>query len=885
MVSAPLIVQLVWLFLLAEPGRSVPSVSPPPNAELMGPVWDGLAAVWPDPNQKKITLVCHGHSVPAGYFDVPRVDTLGAYPHQLQHLLKEHYPFADVHVVVSAVSGENALRGAKRFDRDALAHRPDVVILDYSLNDRLFPLGEVRAAWVSMIKAAQRQGARVILMTPSADLESNPFDETDLLQQHARQVRALAAEFGTGLVDSDAIFKQRLQRFGHLDDWMSTSNHPNRAGHAAIAAALFTWFVPPPPQPAPAGPPRILHEGSVWAWRGPTGTRHVSLRLPRRKPQAMLIFGHRGRDGDSRDRLDVPTVQAFAERHGWVLVGLQGFDGPDLLQKGAAPLWRALSELAEAADQPGLASLPFFAFGHENGGQTAFALAADRPDLCLGFGSNNATWFLGKTPPPALLQVPGGFVLGAYDPTLTRKAIADMQALTESVPAWSLLIEPDKGRETGASEAFWFAMADQIATQGAFGTEPRALLNEALTRDADAPPLTLWRDGPDTKIEAGSPLTSFVDARGERFEWIQITGQGVQRQETENNTVKFTPTQGLNLFIAKVFSKNKTTTSRPTSLFVGDKNEPAADLPQPFNNLHPQHPRPAHLAAKPVSHMGLSTLPGADLNDRNLVAYRLTPEQEQGQEWQGKVVNSWWAGFDDGWDQLVLNSRDHAARDAIFSQTTTRDAGLSVRAAYGAHGLYFHIRVTDQEPYGAPPNFDNFVFLTLDPFSAKQIQAAHPGDVFLKPARHTLTQTFSRFDIVFAMGEPEITVWRPRLWRVTQTEPTQAQLDSPGLKTRVLANQPHVWTIELKLPWAVAGLDPEGKRRMGRMLGFSIGFHDDDPRQPGRKLVWPGAVAPARKTENGAEPDVWGDLVLGPRTPPAPVPAPSATQKDPAPAN
>ena len=37
-----------------------------------------LAKQWPD--NRTVNLVCHGHSVPAGYFATPFVNTFEAYP-------------------------------------------------------------------------------------------------------------------------------------------------------------------------------------------------------------------------------------------------------------------------------------------------------------------------------------------------------------------------------------------------------------------------------------------------------------------------------------------------------------------------------------------------------------------------------------------------------------------------------------------------------------------------------------------------------------------------------------------------------------------------------------------------------------------------------------
>jgi acyl-CoA thioesterase-1 len=72
-----------------------------------------LRRTWPA--NSAVTLVFHGHSVPAGYFRTPRVDTFGAYPHQLHRVLAEKYPFAVINVLVTAVGGEHSESGAARF--------------------------------------------------------------------------------------------------------------------------------------------------------------------------------------------------------------------------------------------------------------------------------------------------------------------------------------------------------------------------------------------------------------------------------------------------------------------------------------------------------------------------------------------------------------------------------------------------------------------------------------------------------------------------------------------------------------------------------------------------------------------------------------------------
>ena len=117
-----------------------------------------------------------------------------------------------------------------------LTHRPDVLTIDYCLNDRGIGLERARAAWTSMIRQAQRCGVRVILLTPTPDLRAGMGDLEDDLHRHAAQARRPAAEHGT------ARFQRAVADGTPLESLMSHCNHPNAAGHRLVADALLDWF-------------------------------------------------------------------------------------------------------------------------------------------------------------------------------------------------------------------------------------------------------------------------------------------------------------------------------------------------------------------------------------------------------------------------------------------------------------------------------------------------------------------------------------------------------------------------------------------------------------------------------------------------------------------
>ncbi len=71
-----------------------------------------------------------------------------------------------INAITTAIGGEDSVKGAARFERDGLSLRPDIIFIDYALNDRRQPEAEVEKAWRSMAKAAKAKGVPVIFLTP-----------------------------------------------------------------------------------------------------------------------------------------------------------------------------------------------------------------------------------------------------------------------------------------------------------------------------------------------------------------------------------------------------------------------------------------------------------------------------------------------------------------------------------------------------------------------------------------------------------------------------------------------------------------------------------------------------------------------------------------------
>ena len=209
----------------------------------LAPLRDQMNARWPA--NRTVNIVFHGHSVPAGYARTPVVATLDAYPYQTLVTVKKYYPNAVVNTITTAIGGEDAEQGSARFASEVLTHRPDVVFIDYALNDRKLGLERAEKGWRRVIEEALQAGVKVVLCTPTPDINARMTSPDDPLTQHAEMVRRLAAEYHVGLADIYAEFVAMIGRGVRIGEYMSQSNHPNAAGHQVAVSVIARWILTP----------------------------------------------------------------------------------------------------------------------------------------------------------------------------------------------------------------------------------------------------------------------------------------------------------------------------------------------------------------------------------------------------------------------------------------------------------------------------------------------------------------------------------------------------------------------------------------------------------------------------------------------------------------
>ncbi len=194
------------------------------------------------PKNHSINLVFHGHSVPSGYQKTPDVRPFEAYPQLVFQGLKKDHPFAVMNCIVTAIGGEDSLSGAARFEKDVLCHQPDVIFIDYALNDRRQPLDKVEAAWKSMIRQAKQRKIPVVLLTPTGDSSAKLDNPADPLCQRAELIRKVAREENVPLADVFAAWQAEVAKGTPQTDLLSQPNHPNLRGNTLAAATVLALF-------------------------------------------------------------------------------------------------------------------------------------------------------------------------------------------------------------------------------------------------------------------------------------------------------------------------------------------------------------------------------------------------------------------------------------------------------------------------------------------------------------------------------------------------------------------------------------------------------------------------------------------------------------------
>ncbi len=193
-------------------------------------------------------IVCEGANC---IFDFDAV-----YHARLRRMLLEVNSWLPVSMINAGVAGDNAPMGLARLDRDVIAHKPDICVVNFGLNDIGDPLETYTAAMAEIFDRLQAAGIRVILLTPNLINSYVHEDTAAIFKEYAAvtaaryaegrmdtyidAARALARERGIPVADAYARWKQMAAEGKDITACLANYiNHPTREMHAIFAEELF----------------------------------------------------------------------------------------------------------------------------------------------------------------------------------------------------------------------------------------------------------------------------------------------------------------------------------------------------------------------------------------------------------------------------------------------------------------------------------------------------------------------------------------------------------------------------------------------------------------------------------------------------------------------
>lgn len=218
-----------------------------------------------------ITIAFIGDSITQGCFDcyVPSCRPNGietiydyskAYSTRVREILNLLYPKVQINIINSGISGDNAMNGKNRFERDVLSYNPDLIVISYGANDVCNGIEYINnyiTPLRHMFEDAKNRGIETIFLTQnymatetSDFLSVESFKELSkslqqiqnggLFTKYFEEAKKVCKEYGVKVCDVYSTWDAMNKNGVHVTELLANRlNHPVPELHYYTAIKLI----------------------------------------------------------------------------------------------------------------------------------------------------------------------------------------------------------------------------------------------------------------------------------------------------------------------------------------------------------------------------------------------------------------------------------------------------------------------------------------------------------------------------------------------------------------------------------------------------------------------------------------------------------------------
>jgi acyl-CoA thioesterase-1 len=181
-----------------------------------------------------VTIVALGDSLTSGWM-VAR-----GYTEFMRDMLLIRFPKADIRLINSGIPGDTAPGGFYRLQQDVLSYSPDLVLVQFALNDAFCgcSLEEFRRAIEAIIeRIRQESSADVLVLTSTLPADAS---ELDVVAPFYAVLKDIAREKGCGVALVDEHWRVSIAADTPHDSLVLYDRvHPSEEGYRLMAEAVM----------------------------------------------------------------------------------------------------------------------------------------------------------------------------------------------------------------------------------------------------------------------------------------------------------------------------------------------------------------------------------------------------------------------------------------------------------------------------------------------------------------------------------------------------------------------------------------------------------------------------------------------------------------------